>query len=69
MKSECKQCIHFKENKCDKNLKNGYNNCKKFKSIPIEQLQKEYKQLLQSKNNPERLKYLKEKLETINGYL
>jgi len=67
MKIHCTDCTHFKDGVCAKNSKNGYFNCKKFKSIPIDVLTKEYKSLLVSKSNPERLKFLKDKLESFNG--
>lgn len=66
-KSICQECTHFKNEVCVKNEKNGYNNCKKWKAIPISEIQKEYKQLLISRENPERLAYLKKKLEFM-GY-
>lgn len=70
MKKLCTDCVHFKESKCthkSKKAKNGYFNCPIFKSIPIDVLTKEYKTLLVSKENPERLAFLKDKLESING--
>lgn len=67
MKVYCIDCIHSKENGCAVNSKNGYNNCKKFRSIPMDVLKKERQLLLVSEENPERLKYLTEKLINFNG--
>jgi len=67
MKVHCTDCAHFKDGVCAKSSKNGYFNCKKFKAVPIDVLTKEYKSLLVSKENPERLQELKSKLENING--
>jgi hypothetical protein len=67
MKVHCIDCIHSKPTGCAKNQKNGYNNCKKFRAIPIDNLQKEYHKLLISKDNPKRLEYLEEKIKNFNG--
>lgn len=67
MKSICTDCTYFQKGVCIKNQKNGYNNCKKFKSIPIPELQKEYKMLLVSGENNVRMLFLQKKLEDING--
>jgi len=67
MKKECTNCIYYKDGKCSKSKKNGYFNCQTYKAIPISELTKEYKLLLVSKDNPERLQHLKEKLENLNG--
>lgn len=67
MKKFCTDCTHFKNQICTKNSKNGYNNCKKFKAVTPEDLKKERNALLLSKDNPERLKFLTEKLTNLNG--
>ena len=67
MKVECIECTHLKEKVCAKNSKNGYNNCKKFKAIPMIEIMKEYKMLLLSKENPIRFEYLKNKIIEFNG--
>lgn len=67
MKANCIDCQFFKNEKCEKNLKNGYNNCKKFKAINIEDMKKERQKLLISKENPERLEFLTEKIKYFNG--
>lgn len=67
MKPECKSCVHFKQNVCVKEQKNSYNQCKKFKAIPMSEIIKERNSLLISKDNPERLDYLTEKLKHFNG--
>lgn len=64
----CTDCQHFKENICTKNSKNGYNNCQKYKAIPMEQLIREQKRLKISKEDPERLKILTEKIRLFEGY-
>lgn len=68
MKIECTDCQHYNNNICTKNAKNGYKNCKKFKQIPMDHLIKEQKQLLISKEDPERLKILTEKIISFQGY-
>lgn len=67
MKVHCIDCIHSTPTGCVKNSKNGYFNCKKYKAIPIPVLEKERKALLISKDNPERLEYLIEKIMAFNG--
>jgi len=67
MKVYCADCQHFKEKKCAKNQKNGYNNCKKFRAIPMKDLITERRKLLISKEDPERLEFLTEKIKNING--
>lgn len=67
MKVYCIDCIHSTATGCLKNMKNGYFNCKKFKSIPMDILKKERQMLLISKENPERFKYLTEKIMNFNG--
>ena len=67
MKVNCIDCLYLKENICLKNSKNGYFNCKKFKAIPMDTLNKEMHNLMISGENEERLKYLKEKISNFNG--
>ena len=67
MKINCQDCKHFDEI-CTINKKNGYHNCKDFRTIPIQQLEKEKSELKRSGNNPERLKILTQKLNEINGW-
>lgn len=62
----CIDCAHFKVNKCEKDLKNAYGNCKKYKAISIEQLTSERNKLKVSGKNPERLKYLNKKIDYFN---
>lgn len=67
MKIQCQNCTHFKNDVCAKSKKNGYGNCTTYRAIPIDVLTKEYKLLLVSKVDPDRLQFLKSKLEEING--
>lgn len=67
MKVHCHDCQYSKPLGCNKNSKNGYNNCKKFKAIPMEVLKKERDVMLRTGSNPEREKYLTEKLINFNG--
>jgi len=70
MKVHCIDCVFLIESKCTnthKEAKNGYNNCKKFKQIPVKDLIKERNKLLISKENPERLEHLTEKIKHFNG--
>ena len=67
MRRECKDCTFFKNNLCIKNSKNGYFNCKKYKSISLEDLRKEMMILLVSKEDNDRLNYIIKKISDING--
>lgn len=61
----CIDCIyHSFVNGCLKDLKPQ--TCKKYKPIPIEDLQKEQRKLYSSGENPERLKYLNKKIDYFN---
>jgi hypothetical protein len=68
MKIECNNCLHLNGIVCRKKSKNGYNNCNKYKSIPMDVLKKERNDLLISKENLERLKTLTEKIKLFEGY-
>ena len=59
-KAICKHCIHS----CKKS---PALECDKFESFSITKAIKERKQLLASKDNPERLKYLTNKIIEFNG--
>ena len=67
MKKYCINCTHFKNEVCTKNSKNGYNKCAKYKAIPIPDLISERKKLLIDGSNQDRLNYLTQKLQEING--
>jgi len=64
MKKECKNCAEFATfNKfCKKGLQNPVQKCHKYKTVPVEDLKKERNKLLISKDNPERLKELEERI-------
>jgi hypothetical protein len=68
MKVECNDCLHLNGKVCSKKSKNGYNNCNKYKAIPMDVLKKERNDLLISKKNPQRLKTLTEKIKLFEGY-
>ena len=59
-KAICKHCIH----PCKKS---PAPECEKFESFSIAKAIKERKQLLASKDNPERLEYLTNKIMGVNG--
>ena len=59
-KAICKHCIH----PCKKS---PAPECDKFESFSIVKAIKERKQLLASKDNPERLEYLTNKIMEVNG--
>ena len=59
-KAICKHCIH----PCKKS---PATECDKFESFSIAKAIKERKQLLASKENPERLEYLTNKIMEVNG--
>lgn len=65
---KCSECLHFKNEVCTKNQKNGYGNCKKYKAIPIETLKQEVKELLLSGNDKDRLDALQSKIRNFEGY-
>lgn len=67
MKVNCIDCQFFKESKCIKDSKNGYNNCKKFRATPVKDLMQERQKLLISKEDPKRLEFLTEKIKNLNG--
>ncbi len=67
MKIHCIDCTYNKPIGCEKNLKNGYQNCKKFKAISINELKKERDLLLRNGLDPIRLEYLTEKIMLFNG--
>jgi len=66
MKKECKNCAVFKNGKCEKKLQN-FGKCHKYKTVPVEDLKKERNKLLISKDNPERLKELEERIMYFNN--
>lgn len=69
MIKECKNCSHFAQfNKhCTKDNVNWNGKCNKYKMIPVEELKKERNKLLISKDNPERLKELEERIKYFNA--
>lgn len=67
MKINCQDCQFRTPTGCSKNSKNGYFNCNKFRSIPIDVLKKEYYSLMVSGLDSVRMQYLEDKLKTING--
>lgn len=66
MKKECKNCAVFKNGKCEKGLTN-FGKCHKYKTIPVSVMMQERNKLLISKDNPERLKELEEKIMYFNN--
>lgn len=66
-KKQCINCKFNSANGCTKNKKNGYFNCVTYRSIPMEELIKERKNLLESKEDPERLEFLTNKIIEFNG--
>lgn len=67
MKINCIDCTYNKPTGCEKNSKNSYNNCKKFKAISIPELKKERDLLMRNGLDKERLDYLTEKIMLFNG--
>ena len=67
IKKTCTNCKFHSQNGCTKNSKNGYFNCTKYRAIPIDDLIKERNKLLISKDNPERLEFLTNKITEFNG--
>lgn len=61
MRKDRKNCTHFKT-VCELNLKNTYQQCQKYKSYSIDEITIERNALLVSKENPERLKELQNKI-------
>jgi hypothetical protein len=68
MKKHCQDCTFNTPTGCSKNSKNGYNNCAKYRAIPIYELEKERTDLLISGDNSERLKILTQKIQDLNGW-
>ena len=68
MTKNCTDCTHYKEKACSINKKNGYKNCKDYRAISIQELEKERSTLSRSGTNPERFKILTEKLNELNGW-
>lgn len=66
MTKECKNCAVFKNEKCEKGLVN-FGKCHKYKTIPVSVLMAERTKLLISKDNPERLKEIEERIKFFNA--
>lgn len=58
----CASCAYYNK-VCGIGMKNTYNDCKKFKTIEISQLIAEKNRLQVSGEDPERLDYLKKKID------
>lgn len=67
MIKECKNCAEFNGRGCSKWLVNPVGKCHKYKTIPVETLKKERNKLLISKEDPERLKELEERIKYFNA--
>lgn len=67
MLKECKNCDEFNGKYCNKGYFNPVGKCHKYKTIPVETLKKERNKLLISKENPERLKELEERIKYFNA--
>jgi len=63
MKPICSECTHYNKKKCVLDLKNTYQDCKKWQSIPMETYIREKNKLLVTGDNPVRLKELVDRID------